>query len=272
MRARLFAVFGLLTVSLPITQPASAQVPFEIVPRSMYCGQMVSAMPGKATSVQARISDFHLVSSADLIQQVLNNVAMSARGKCPGDQNVWVQIFALNHAGTLIEGIQGPSGNWVIQQNYVQQIIQQENQAAENKRKADDAATARTQQMAAARELALKQQADFKAQNSIEMWVAPPALKANPFPYKGKIIGIIDVFDQMTGDGEAMFGGNLDLVAYGVPNTLFTRQGLRAVIAVQIEGVKQVQMLGTNMSVPYGAFKAAYVCKFADCSDIAPPQ
>lgn len=97
-------------------------------------------------------------------------------------------------------------------------------------------------------------------------------LKANPFPYKGKVVGMMETFQQMVGDGEAMFGGNLDVVASGVPNTMFTQSGAATILAVRVNGVKPVKVFGMDMSAVDGTYKGAYLCKTQNCAEFIGPH
>lgn len=152
-------------------------------------------------------------------------------------------------------------GAWRLTGNYIPTAVQKEQQAVQQKRLQEDAVAKRAQDLIDATALSKKLQSEFVTQNGVQMWVSPQVLKANPFPYKGKIVAMVLPFQQMVGDGEAIFGGSFDLDAYGVPNTSFTRPGMMAAIAVQIDGLKQIKMLGTDMAVPYGGYKGSYICK-----------
>lgn len=94
-------------------------------------------------------------------------------------------------------------------------------------------------------------------------------LRANPFPFKDKIVGLYTVFTQMISEKEAMFGG--DLVATGVPSTLFTRTGVEVFLAVKVQGLRPIKILGSEISVPYGSYVGSYLCKQAGCSDFIGP-
>jgi hypothetical protein len=233
--------------------------------------------PGNTVMFWVTAQNLSSVETNEAVQQLLNGKAQEVWQKCVsgGYANAVVRFIGIvsiavpgngNPDGAVKGVVQFGQSVWAL--TYFSTFEQTKKLFHDRM----DAIAKKAQETADAKALSQKLQSDFKAQNAVELWVNPQLLKTNPFPYKGKVVGMIDTFQQMTGDGEAIFGGNFDVVAKGVPNTMFTQPGTAAVIAVQVDGLKQIQMLGTNMSVASGTFKGAYICKSPNCVEITGPQ
>jgi hypothetical protein len=108
----------------------------------------------------------------------------------------------------------------------------------------------------------------FVTDYSIVAFTSQQALKANPFPFKDKVVGLRADFVQMVGSGEALFG---DLFVINVPNTAFTSPGLASILAVKIAGVRPIKILGTEIPLPYGNYVGVYMCTTTDCRDFVGP-
>jgi hypothetical protein len=234
--------------------------------------------------VTVDVADFHALRSVGALNDLLSHVIQSAVATCrdrgraranfilvtivaltPNGFNV--PKYAVIHAGKLLS-----APNWTIDTNRVAEWETFERQQNEKQQREADAAQKQAQELADARATSQKLQSDFKAQTALEAWVNLQVLKANPFPYQGKVVGFMTTFQQMVGSGVAMFGGNMDVVASGVPNTQFTQPGAATILAVQVNGVKQVKILGTDMNAVDGTYRGAYVCKTQNCAEFIGPH
>ena len=90
-----------------------------------------------------------------------------------------------------------------------------------------------------------------EARFGIQQWVEDIDLTANPFRFKGQIVGVRTLFQKMVSADEAMFrsSGRFDgadiLIVSGTPPLAFTQSGQRAVLAIKPEGMKKLD--GTNI-------------------------
>jgi hypothetical protein len=202
------------------------------------------------------VRDIDLLRTDDLIQLFLNAEAKKAIQRCQSDG----EISGATHAGLrsgiilddpnlssyaeqeVVQATFSGGRSWIFQKNLVPAILQQ-------------------------RVSSKQMQSDFTARADIAVWLPPADLKANPFPYKGKVVGVIDVFQQMIGSGEAVFGQDYDVVAVGVPNTLLTSPGTVAVIAIKITGIRQLKIRGTDTAAAEGSYIDSYICKTSKCTE-----
>jgi hypothetical protein len=93
--------------------------------------------------------------------------------------------------------------------------------------------------------------APFISENKPDTWASDAEVTANPFLYKGKVVGIRSRFTRMVSETDAIFTFNNVIQITGVPSTRF-RGSEDVVLAVKI--------LGTKDTLPYGEYIGAYVC------------
>jgi clan AA aspartic protease (TIGR02281 family) len=107
--------------------------------------------------------------------------------------------------------------------------------------------------------------AKFGSQYGVVAWPDTQALTANPFPYKGKVIGTRANFTRMLSENEALFG---DLIITNVASTQFTDVDRPSVVIFKIDGLRVLKVgLGGEVSVPFGRFVGVYFCTDGDCKD-----
>jgi hypothetical protein len=101
---------------------------------------------------------------------------------------------------------------------------------------------------------------EFSKQANVTDWPAADDLQANPFIYRGKIIGLAGTFQSMLTENVAdfAFGRNHAYVS-GIPLAKFQHGGTNILLAAK--------MIGRQDSFPYLEFKDAYFCKTSDCED-----
>jgi Domain of unknown function (DUF4189) len=104
----------------------------------------------------------------------------------------------------------------------------------------------------------------FMDRHRVEAVVHQDVLRANPFPYKDKIVAVPSHFQQMLAADEAQFSG---IIVTGVPSVLFTRQNMAAVIAVRISGMRKAKTAFQEVSLPVGVFVGAHLCRDEGCRD-----
>jgi hypothetical protein len=85
----------------------------------------------------------------------------------------------------------------------------------------------------------------------IEAFSSVQELAANPFPFRGRTIGLSVAFGRMVSESEALFSSNGELIVARVPSTAF--RGTESVIlAVKVIGYKSVKMpVGGENTLPY---------------------
>jgi hypothetical protein len=244
-----------------------------------------SSGSGNSVLFTSTLTDINLVKTPELTQQYLSATARAALEQCrsSGQASRVDRFYARvnladpaypNDRGSQVISarVETSGGAWMITDYTAVGIIARQQQRERSQREQTEAAEKQARELQAAKIVSQKLQSDFKTQNGVEAWVNPQTLKANPFPYKGKIVGMRLDFQQMTGDGEAIFGSNFDVLASGVPNTAFTRPGTQVMLALRVDGIKQVRLLGTDMAVPFGSYKGAYFCTMQNCSEFFGPQ
>lgn len=256
---------------------ASRAWAIDLIENIQLFGGYCDAVPGgPRAQVMIDVSDWKALSDGVAVPAVLNAGRDFATSRCPGVRIIAVFVKSRSSFPFGIDAIWLGGDQWNVTRNNAAQLKQQEEaQNAERQRQQAEAARQaqeKQQALAAAKANSQKLQTDFIAQTGIQTWVNVPTLKANPFPYQGKIVGFMTTFQQMVGSGEALFGGNFDLVASGVPNTLFTQAGMLVVIAIQVNGIKQVKVLGTDVAAVDGTYKGAYICKNQGCSEFVGPH
>jgi hypothetical protein len=88
----------------------------------------------------------------------------------------------------------------------------------------------------------------------------PGAAPADP---KCTIRGVAARFDQKT-SATAPSG---QLVVSEVPKDKFTHSGQTVILVLKILGLKQTQILGTSLNLPYGSYVGVYECITENCTD-----
>jgi hypothetical protein len=103
----------------------------------------------------------------------------------------------------------------------------------------------------------------FKKRSRVDVWLSAAEagnFTSNPFPWKGKTVGLIAEFVAMRSENSAIFaiGGTNFVVISNLPATRFTTSGQRAMIAGRVQGVTQASLpiIGT-VPVPEIALSTA---------------
>ena len=143
------------------------------------------------------------------------------------------------------------------QQLYVQQI----KAAAQQK-------AMREQSESAARNQRLANRQSIVRRLRIDVLVSGSDLRANPFPYKGKVVGVFTAFSAMRDANSAWFD-NQSFLVLGVPSTRFPRPA-DVLLAGRVLGTQQVTIFGTEVTVPKLQFVDAYSCQQSDCRELNP--
>jgi hypothetical protein len=92
----------------------------------------------------------------------------------------------------------------------------------------------------------------------IETWPNRRDLIANPFGFRGRIIGLSVSFVQMLSEKEAVFSGGGEFVVTRVPPTMF-RGNESVILAAKVIGSKGMKTLtGGEIAVPYLEFVGAW--------------
>jgi hypothetical protein len=92
----------------------------------------------------------------------------------------------------------------------------------------------------------------------IETWPNRRDLVANPFSFRGRIIGLSVSFEQMLSDKEAVFSGGGEFVVTRVPPTMF-RGSESVILAARVLGNKSMKTpTGGEITVPCLEFVGAW--------------
>ncbi len=132
------------------------------------------------------------------------------------------------------------NGTWQLT-NYVHNFQQQ--QVAANQ-----AAAAGRARAAQAKQTL---QTSFVSQNGVNVYVSDSQLTANPFTYKGQVVGVRSRFTKMVSESDAVFTFNSPIFVGSVPSTRF-RGSEDVVLAIKVVGIKE--------GVPYGTYVGVYQC------------
>jgi hypothetical protein len=120
----------------------------------------------------------------------------------------------------------------------------------------DQFAAARQEQQAQGQRVALRQKtiSDY----GIETWPNRRDLVANPFSFRGRIIGLSVSFGQMLSEKEAVFSGGGEFVVTRVPPTMF-RGNESVILAAKVIGNKSMKTpTGGEITVPCLEFVGAW--------------
>jgi hypothetical protein len=95
-------------------------------------------------------------------------------------------------------------------------------------------------------------------QYGIDTWASRRELVANPFSFRGRIIGVSVSFGQMLSDKEAIFSSDGELVVTRVPSTMF-RGNESVILAAKVVGTKSMRTAtGSEITVPYLEFVSTW--------------
>jgi uncharacterized membrane protein YgcG len=122
--------------------------------------------------------------------------------------------------------------------------------------------------LSAARNQRLVNRQNIVRRLRIDVLVPGEDLSANPFPYQGKVVGVLTVFSAMRDANSAWFGNQRYLVL-GVPSTRFPRP-VEVLLAARVIGTQKVTIFGTEGTVPKLQFVDAYPCQQSDCGELNP--
>ncbi len=186
-------------------------------------------------------------------------------GKVPADYYVTVSpsIFS----GYLLRGdFNASAQRWYIVNVAKEQSLRKKAEAEHQRR---EAAARQAAAEAAAR--ARAEVREFIRRHSIERSISLSALSANPFPFKGKVVGLRVAFDRMRSADEAIFATREHiLLVRGVPSTRFTTAGAEFFLAVEVEGLQNVKTYrGGETPAPYAKLVAVHECRLRSCAELA---
>lgn len=142
-------------------------------------------------------------------------------------------------------------------------------QAAKDKLKAEQEAAARAE--AARREAEVRaaqerkreaKRADFRRRNGVSEFLSSiDDLNTNPFPWKGKVVGVCLVFNEMLSESTAALTpgimSDINVVFSSVPTTQFRKTGTRFLLAGRVTGKAQVKTAFGDASLVHLTFVAA---------------
>ena len=128
----------------------------------------------------------------------------------------------------------------------------------------------RRQQEFVAKALAARRE-EFEKSSAIAQWVESDELNANPFRFKGQIVGVFSRFKKMISENEAMFGaadpkfdGSDVLIIGKVPSTTFsTAQGVA--LAVRVVGMRPLKTANGETNIPDLEFVGLRFCSQSGC-------
>jgi hypothetical protein len=110
--------------------------------------------------------------------------------------------------------------------------------------------------------------AAFIRANGISESVDIQTLAANPFPYRGKVIGVLVSFESMRDATSAWFNGH-ELLVTAVPSTTF-RNRAQVFLAGRVVGTTVIVVMATQVTIPQMQYVGAYFCKEIGCAELRP--
>ncbi|HED15063.1 MAG TPA: hypothetical protein ENI62_15690 [Gammaproteobacteria bacterium] len=166
------------------------------------------------------------------------------------------------------------NGKWKVSNNVIQWVADDRRRKATEAERKRQGEELKREQEAKSRALAEKVQGsrrvfnEFTGRAQVVLWPNISDLRANPFVFRDKVIGIVTNFDTMIAENEAIFtvGGPINVV--DIPTTRFQRAGATVLLAANVAGLKQIEMLGAKYTVPSLEYLDAYLCKSNDCKDV----
>jgi hypothetical protein len=102
--------------------------------------------------------------------------------------------------------------------------------------------------------------AGFASQYGVTQYTHVSSVVANPFPFKGAVVGMFATFQQMVSESEATFigpSGSGIIIVSGVPQNKF-RGGEEVELAVKVLGIRRINDITTTADL---AFVGSYYCE-----------
>ncbi|MEA2870761.1 MAG: hypothetical protein QOH67_737 [Hyphomicrobiales bacterium] len=221
------------------------------------------------------VPDWRPLVPAGAIEELLEKAASEALAYCartnPNVRPLDFFAYVMQGSNQLVHGrkYHGRTA-WELYNNDVPGKQRALEAQIDAQKKAAAAQAAASAALSEAAEKAKAIRDKFVSDFRVETFASQSGLKANPFPYKDKVVGVAARFVQMVGDGEAIFG---DLLVQRVPNTAFTEEGTIALLAIRVNGLKNVKSpVGGEIAVPYGTYVGSYKCSITNCSDFFGPR
>jgi len=114
----------------------------------------------------------------------------------------------------------------------------------------------------------------FIRENGIQSWPSSEQITANPFRFKGSVVGIKTTFVKMISEGEALFGSGScflgicpdALMISDVPSTQFGG-GETLILAIKVRGIKVHKTETGEMPIPDITYIASFQCRQNNCTD-----
>jgi hypothetical protein len=117
-------------------------------------------------------------------------------------------------------------------------------------------------------EIAARSSAFVKA-NGVTHFVTVEQLAPNPFVYKGQVVAICGVFQQMNSATQGVFSSHdQSFVVSGIPTARFTQQRSVVMLAGSVLGNIEIKLpvLGPTL-VPHLSFVGSAFCQQQECSE-----
>lgn len=242
-------------------------------------GPQPLAILAKASSTWGDLLD------ADTVIRLLNRVRIEAERHCTevrrrelirGEvlDHTTVQITSHRNGRTDV-AVRGGyrRGQWSVQNNAVKwaaddqrreaAAVERKRREEERKRKEEEQRRALADKAKASRQVFV----DFTSRAKIELWPNVGDLRANPYIFRGKIVGVRASFDTMVAENEALFTAGGPIHIAGVPTTRFQHAGMQVLLAARVAGIKQIEMMGTKLPAPHLEYVDTYLCRLSDCED-----
>jgi hypothetical protein len=230
------------------------------------------APPPIAIRVQGDARDWRAFTDAGETQGFLDELLALARAHCDaerarkairGQVHDVLHVTVGNPRGTVLDG-RFSGGRWQFGNNAPQWVEQERREEAARKEREER--LAREAKIAADKAAARRRNREqFVSSHRVETLLNARTLKTNPFPFKGKVVGVYTAFSLMLSESEGLFG---DLVVSGLPSTAFTVEGQEVVLAVRVIGLRPVKLpMGMEVPLPQGAYVGAFLCRAPRCGD-----
>jgi hypothetical protein len=243
--------------------------------------------PPLAIRVKARVGEWRELADGRAAEALLERIRRDAEAHCAElrrRENIRGEV--LDHVTVEIESARGGrtavavrgtygKGQWNIRNEAVRWAEEDRRREEERRRRETAEAERKRQEEARRAEQAAKAEESrrlfeaFAGRAGIATWPSLADLRANPFVYRDRIVGIRARFDAMVAEDEAVFtAGGGPVHVSGVPIVRFRQAGAPVLLAATVAGLKQMEMFGAPMPVPHLDFVDAHFCADKNCDDV----
>lgn len=177
----------------------------------------------------------------------------------PNNYRVFIDEGSNSVASSLVAVMFGDKGTWKIFNYYRDRVSKQQTVQL--------AAASNLRRLAALRVANVQ---SFVARFGIKSFEKSSAIIANPFLFKGTVVGIRGTFVRMLSENEALFSGECcgnNLIVSSVPATRF-RGNEQVVLALKVRGTRVYE----QTTIPDVQYLGDHACTMNGCQDFYRPN